>query len=175
MVLVLKDIRLGQRPLPRLALMFWLAAFSVLNMPRAALVHLNNRITGSLAVKPEQTHVLISRCLQSSDCKFKVTENINNCRECGRCKVGAIKRVCNARGVTATVEAGGTSARKRLKERLPELVVAIACERELLAGILDTPLPVLGVIVQQGPQPCVDSDLKVVDFEERLNCVLKEV
>lgn len=170
MALILKQVSLGRRPLSRVVLVFWIAVFSVVNLPRAALVHLNNYITGNLAVEPEQAHVLVSRCLQCSDCQCKVTVDINNCQECGRCKIGALKRICLERSVSATVESGGTSARKQLREKFPRLVVAVACERELLAGIMDTRLPVVGVMIKTGAQPCTDSDVAIPDFEERINC-----
>jgi len=54
-------------------------------------------------------------------------------------------------------------------------VVAVACERELLAGIMDTALPVVGVVLQVGPKACTDSDVKISDFEERINFAVKEI
>ncbi len=174
MVLVLKQNPLARRPLSRTIMVFWLGIFSALKLPRAALVHLNNRITGSLKVLPAQAHVLLSRCLQRSDCTCAVTADISNCLECGRCSIGAVKRACAQRNVSVTVESGGTSARDRLKEKLPTLVVAVACQRELLAGILDTRIPVVGVLLEPGTKPCTDSGVQVPMLTERIDNVIKE-
>lgn len=171
---LLKQAPLGKRPLSRIFLVCWLGIFSALNMPKAALVYLNNRITGSLTVQPAQAHVLLSRCLQRSDCPYAVTADIDNCRECGRCKIGAVKRICLERNVSVSVESGGTSARDRLKEQVPSLVLAVACQRELLAGIMDTRIPVVGVLLESGERPCIDSDLRMANFEERIDNALKE-
>lgn len=173
LALTLKHVRLP-RPLPRIALAFWAAAFSAFNLPQTALVHLNNRITGNLAVQANQAHVLVSRCLQRSDCTCAVTADIANCKECGRCKIGAVKDICRQRNLSVTVESGGTAARLRLKQKRPSLVVAVACQRELLAGILDTRIPVVGVVVEPGPKPCTDCDLTLANFAERINRVIKE-
>lgn len=174
MALILKQVRLPRRLLPRIALAFWAAVFSAFNLPRTALVHLNNRITGNLAVQANQAHVLVSRCLQRSDCTCAVTADIANCRECGRCKIGAVKGICRQRNLSVTVESGGTAARLRLKQKRPSLVVAVACQRELLAGILDTRIPVVGVEIQPGPRPCTDSDLTITDFSRRIDFAIKE-
>lgn len=174
MACLLKQASLARRPLSRIFLVCWLGIFSVLNIPKAALVYLNNCITGNITVQPAQAHVLLSRCLQRSDCSYAVTADIDNCRECGRCKIGAVKRICLDRNVSVTVESGGTSARDRLKEKLPSLVMAVACQRELLAGILDTRIPVVGVPLESGGRPCTDSDLEVANFKERIDNALKE-
>lgn len=156
-------------------MLFWLGAFNLFNLPKATLIYINNRVTGRIAVDSKDIHVLISRCLQCSECRCNVTGDIENCRECGRCKIGAIKRLCKSRKTSLTVEAGGTSARRRLKELAPKLVVAVACERELVAGILDASLPVVAVILMPGPQPCSDSNVNINELEERLKCAVKEV
>ena len=172
MLLLVKE--LGNRPLPRIAMLFWLMVFGLFNLPKGALVHLNNRVTGRVTVKPKQLHVLVSRCVQWSGCKSNVTLDIVNCVECGKCKIGAIKRLCFAQEVSASVESGGTAAREHLKQRNPQLVLAVACERELLAGVLDTEMPVVGVNIRVGPKACRDCDVQISDLEQRLNYALKE-
>lgn len=174
MLLTLRQISIARRPLPRLVMMFWVMFFKITGLPQAALVYINNRVTGNLAVKPQEAHVLVSRCLQYSGCANRVTVDISNCRECGKCKIGAIKRVCEDKGLSATVESGGTSARLSLKQIRPRVVVAVACEREILAGILDTTIPVVGVMIKQGLKPCTDSDLAVDEFNKHVNCIVKE-
>jgi hypothetical protein len=52
--------------------------------------------------------------------------------------------------------------------------MAVACERELLAGILDTTLPVVCVALKVGQDACSDSDVQISELEQRLNNALKE-
>lgn len=174
MLLILRESLLVRR-LPRLAMLFWLYTFDILKFPRTTLIYINNRVTGRITVHPGDVHVMVSRCLQNSECKLPVAKDINNCQECGRCKIGLIKGLCSAKHLSFTVESGGTSARRRLKSLVPKLVIAVACERELVAGIMDTYLPVVGVVLKAGPQPCTDSDVVISELEERLNSAVKEV
>lgn len=175
MFLALRQFPLGIRPLPRVAMLFWLAVLKLINRPQTSLVHINNLVTGRIAVKPDEAHLLVSRCMQNSECRLDVVGDINNCRACGLCKIGAIKDLCAKRNLTVSVESGGTSARMQLKALRPKLVFAVACERELLAGILDSGQPVVGVMLQVGAKPCSDSDVKVPELERRLNNCLKGV
>ena len=77
-------------------------------------------------------------------------------------------------GVSGTVEGGGTSARQRLQSRKPRLVVAVAC-RELLAGIIDARLPVVGIAITPGPRPCADSDVSIAELRQTLKRIIEEV
>jgi len=174
MLLVLGKYRRSRRPLPRLAIIFWLGVLDLLKLPRAILLHMNNRVTCRYMVRPQEVHVLVSRCLQAENCKCQVTESILRCRACGACKIQVIKDLCAAKGLSVSVESGGTSARQRLGERKPKLVIAVACERELLAGILDTVLPVVGIMLRVGEKACVNSDVDVKELDRRLNSILKE-
>ena len=49
-------------------------------------------------------------------------------------------------GLSLFIATGGTLARKIVQEAAPEAIVAVACERDLSSGVVDTyPLPVLGI------------------------------
>ena len=85
--------RLVPRPFPPWTLRFWLAVFAALNLPKGALIRLNNLVTGNMTVRREEAHILVARCLQRSQCSHPVTADISHCRECGRCKIGAVKAI----------------------------------------------------------------------------------
>lgn len=138
---------------------FWQLVLRRLGIPAAALITLNNR-TVRLGRTWSSVLVMVSRCLQWSGCQRDVISDLNNCAACGRCKLGAIRSLCNKRGIRVTVEGGGTAARKRLAIVNPDLVVAVACDRELLEGMACTSTPVIGVPLSD-PSDCSDNDVDI--------------
>ncbi|NJB08169.1 DUF116 domain-containing protein, partial [Clostridioides difficile] len=90
--------------------------------------------------------ILIPHCIQENSCKLKVTNDIDNCKECGRCNIGELIKLKEKTNVKIFVATGGTLARKIIMDTKPKAVVAVACERDLTSGIQDIKkIPVLGV------------------------------
>lgn len=115
--------------------------------------------------------ILAPHCLQWVECPHKITIDVNNCKECGRCPISELKDLSRRYQTELQVVTGGTSARKVLLEKRPSAVVAIACERDLTSGIQDVSvLPVLGVINQRPEGPCYNTrvDLRKVEESIRL-------
>ena len=97
-------------------------------------------------VDPERILLLTPHCLQESSCVHKVTHDVYNCKQCGRCQVGSLLQVAKDYGCQFIVVTGGTLARMKVKEARPKAIVAIACERDLASGMADVfPIPVSGV------------------------------
>jgi hypothetical protein len=116
--------------------------------------------------------ILLPHCLQNYECIYKVTSVIENCRFCGRCKIGDVLNLKKAYCLDVKVATGGTLARKYLKETKPQCIVAVACERDLISGIYDAfPMPAYGVFNKRPNGPCIDTE---IDVEEILQ-VLKEL
>jgi len=62
------------------------------------------------------------------------------------------------------VATGGTLARRLIVEIKPTLILAVACERDLVSGILDAyPIPVYGILNQRPHGPCNNT---TVDLEK---------
>jgi len=115
-----------------------------------------------IKVDPEKLLVLIPHCLQFHGCPFKVTRDIRNCKQCGHCQIQDFLRLREALKVKVTVVTGGTLARKYTQEFHPSVVVAVACERDLTSGILDSyPLPVYGIVNERPHGPCQDTRVPV--------------
>ena len=96
----------------------------------------------------------------------KITRNIENCRQCGGCSVGALLGLSHKYGIHVGVATGGTLARQMVKEIRPKAIIAVACERDLTSGIQDVfPLPVLGVLNERPFGPCFNTrvDIKKVE------------
>lgn len=122
-----------------------------------------------LSVPGSQVMILLPHCLQNSECKVKITMDINNCKQCGKCKVGELKELAERYHANLRVATGGTLARKWIKELRPRAVVAVACERDLSSGIQDTAaLPVLGILNCRPNGPCIDTDVNIEEIEKAL-------
>lgn len=113
--------------------------------------------------------ILAPHCLQWIHCPHKITINVNNCKECGRCPIAALIKLARKYEVDLLVVTGGTFARKVIKENRPEAVVAIACERDLTSGIQDVVgLPVLGVVNERPEGPCSNTRVNLNKVEEAI-------
>ena len=106
-------------------------------------------------VDPERILLLTPHCLQESSCVHKVTHDVYNCKQCGRCQVGSLLQIAKEYGCQFIVVTGGTLARMKVKEARPKAIVAIACERDLASGMTDVfPIPVIGVLNERPNGPC---------------------
>ncbi len=131
-------------------------------------IELNNHLVciRNMKVHPSQLLILLPHCLQLSNCPHRITMNINNCQDCGRCKIGPLLELAGEYGFNVKVVTGGTLARKEIESIKPKAIIAVACERDLSSGILEaSPLPVLGISNQRPQGPCFNTqvDLKIVE------------
>jgi hypothetical protein len=131
----------------------------------------NQLIRGrKLRVPASQAIILLPHCVQLHECAVKVTGDIEKCLRCGKCDIGDLAELAQSRGVTIAVATGGTLARKILMETRPRFVLAVACERDLTAGIRDAyPLPVYGVFNRRPQGPCYNTEIDLVEVEAALD------
>lgn len=66
-------------------------------------------------VDPERILLLTPHCLQESSCVHKVTHDVYNCKQCGRCQVGSLLQIAKEYGCQFIVVTGGTLARMKVK------------------------------------------------------------
>lgn len=120
-------------------------------------------------VKPERLLILTPHCIQHESCPHKITKDIDNCRGCGKCRVGDLAALGRQYGVHVAVVTGGTLARKVVKTVRPQAVLAIACERDLTSGIQDVfPLPAVGVLNERPEGPCCNTTVDMDKVEAAL-------
>lgn len=113
---------------------------------------------------PEELLLLLPHCLQWSECRQDVESDIAACRRCGKCRIGALAALAEKHGVRAVVVGGGRRAVQEVRRPGVRAVVAVACDKELAAGILATlPKPVLAV---HNARPCGDCCNTTVDVDE---------
>ena len=123
---------------------------------------------------PERLLILLPHCLQVDACSIRITGDIHNCRGCGRCPIAGLVAIGDRYGVHLSVATGGTIARRIIVEQRPELIVAVACERDLTSGIQDAyPLPVYGILNQRPEGPCRNTLVDLREVEQAVRRLLE--
>lgn len=116
--------------------------------------------------------ILLPHCIQLFDCPYKITHNIQNCRECGKCDIAAIKHLSDQYGIAISVATGGTLARKIVVETRPTFIIAVACERDLSLGIQEVyPIPTYGLLNSRPNGPCINTQVDVEKLEKIIQLV----
>ena len=124
-------------------------------------------------VKGKDLLVITPHCLQLATCPHKITRDPNNCKRCGGCNIGDLMKLADEYGFTFFVATGGTLARHIIKEKRPKLVLAIACERDLMSGIQDVyPLPAVGVLNIRPNGPCYNTKVDLDEVKKVLQSVI---
>lgn len=124
--------------------------------------------------KKEDVIVLLPHCLQNTDCSFKITNDISNCRECGKCTIANISRIIKEKEVKCFVVTGGTAARNIVKKQKPKMILSVACERDLTSGIIDVGnIPVIGIVNERPNGPCYNTCVDVNILNEKLDSIIK--
>ena len=141
------------------------------------LVRLMNRLTRlrRIRCRPEQILLLVPTCLQRSECPQKVSNDINACLRCGRCKIKDIIELAEKYGISCAIATGGRQAVEMALQDDVKAVVAIACEKELQQGVLGIfPKPGVGVINIRPNGPCKDTDVDLEEVEDAIKWFLRE-
>jgi hypothetical protein len=121
---------------------------------------------------PRSILLLMPHCLQDQDCPVKVTHRVENCKRCGKCPIKDLLELSLKYHVDLAVATGGTIARRIVLEKRPDLIIAVACERDLTSGIQDTtPLPVYGIFNDRPYGPCLNTRVAI----DRIEAVLAEM
>ena len=146
---------------------------------RNSFIEINNRLMVSghhHNIQSKHLLLLLPHCLQKADCQHRITTNINNCQQCGKCNIAALVKLAEAYKIHIAIATGGTLARKIVRDHKPKIIIAVACERDLTSGIHDTfPLPVYGILNQRPEGPCWNTRVDVTEVEKALQIFLKRV
>lgn len=140
-------------------------------------IDFNNIMVSALGIKylPQNVLIILPHCLQNSECGYKITNNTDNCRRCGKCSIGDILKTAKARGVEVRIVTGGTAARNIIKKLKPRLILAVACERDLTSGIVDVgKIPVIGLLNDRPNGPCYNTFVNVDTLSKRLDDILEK-
>ncbi|MFO7737934.1 MAG: DUF116 domain-containing protein [Desulfatiglandaceae bacterium] len=138
---------------------------------RKSFVAINNRLVVAEArkVKPEKLLILLPHCLQNHECTVRITGNVENCKACGKCRIKDLVALSEKYHVSMSVATGGTLARRIVVEKKPDVIIAVACDRDLTSGIQDSyPIPVFGILNKRPFGPCYDTDVDLERVESGL-------
>lgn len=145
------------------------------NRIRASYVATNNSIirANKEKINIQRVLLLLPRCLQKADCQWNITLDVTNCRECGDCIISDFLALRDEYELELEVATGGTIARRLVKELHPSLIIAVACERDLSSGIMDTyPIPVVGIPNIRPEGPCINTQVSMKKVEAALDFFL---
>lgn len=121
---------------------------------------IHNLIVGSKAprAEPDKLLLLLPRCLTKDNFK-------------------SLRGLRDHYGFHMFTVGGGTEARIKIKAIRPQMIIAIACERDLLSGFKDvnTHIPVIGFPNRRPEGPCKNTCVDLVKIEKAiLNCLGRE-
>ena len=137
----------------------------------AKLIELNNRIVmrSAKAERPERVIILLPHCLQNEKCELKITSDIYKCERCGGCDIEKLASAGERYNLSINIATGGSSALRLVKEAKPQIIAAVACERDLISGIRDIyPMPVIGICNRRPDGPCRNTRVSADDIENVL-------
>lgn len=135
---------------------------------RRAYTQMNNRalLSGNRRFMADEILILTPHCLQQSSCGIKITNDISLCQECGACDIEGLIAIRRRLGIETVVVTGGTLARKKIQEKNPSLIIAIACERDLISGLMDIKkIPVYALINDRPEGPCQNTRVSLDEVE----------
>ncbi len=148
----------------------WLSVILLQNrdLIRESFLHFNNEIvlTNNSGISRQQILVLLPHCLQSSTCKIRITNNINDCESCGLCDIASVREMIGKYDVKSAVATGGSLARKLIKDTNPDVIIAVACHRDLVDGVRESwKYPVYALLNDRPKGPCFETSVSVKAIE----------
>jgi hypothetical protein len=124
--------------------------------------------------RPDQVLVLFSRCLQRSTCDRKLDEKAAACARCGKCAVKAFLDLGEKYGVHLFLATGGRQAAARASDPGIRAIVAVACEKELRAGVFAAlPKATLARTIAWPCGPCKDTVVRMDEVEEAVRWFIR--
>jgi len=145
---------------------------------RESFVKVNNSFldASNLRLQPSEILILLPHCLQNYECTYRITNDISNCAECKRCNIYLFKSFIEKYKIKVVIATGGTLARKVIIDLRPKFIIAVACQRDLVDGLLDAyPIPVFGVLNERPNGPCVNTNVDINEIEVFLDYIKAEI
>lgn len=145
------------------------------NIVRRSFLKVNNEFVMAQIPQllPHKLLLLLPHCMQASSCKIRLGSDLSHCANCGKCQIAALRALAARHGFSVAIATGGTIARRIVADIRPVAIVAIACERDLTAGIQDSyPIPVFGVLNERPHGPCHDTVVPMRILIATLACFL---
>lgn len=124
-------------------------------------------------VKPEQLLLLVPHCLQVNTCKNNVRSDVDACQRCGQCQIDDILDLRDRYGIRVELVSGGRKAVAAARSPDVRAIVAVACNKELIAGLKAVfPKATLAVANRQPEGPCVNTTVDINAVEDAIRKLL---
>jgi len=124
--------------------------------------------------RPDQVLVLFAACLQRSECDRRLDGGLSNCARCGKCAVSRFLDLADRYGVRVSRATGGRQAAARAHDPGVKAIVAVACDKELRAGLLAClPKAVLARTIAWPCGPCKDTTVEMSEVEAAVRWFLR--
>jgi len=118
----------------------------------------------------ESRIVFFPQCLRSIDCPSKLSPEGIQCINCGRCEVGAAKRIAEGLGYRAFIVPGSSFIKRVVRKYKPEVILGVGCRSEIKNGLdMCQNFGVPGVGITLSRAGCVSTILDWDRFYEILN------
>jgi uncharacterized protein len=127
---------------------------------RESFLEFQNRLflVNAASFKSDRLLILLPHCLQHHDCRVRITRDIEDCEDCARCDIAALKGLGHKYGVKIGIANGGTLARKLIRDHKPDAIIAVACHRDLSDGVRESwKYPVYAILNERPNGPCFDT------------------
>ncbi len=128
-------------------------------------IMVNNILVSKIKKKyeSEDMMILLPHCLQKQKCNLRIQNEIDNCKACGACNLTEFKQLTKETMIGVHVATGGTLARRIISSNKPLFIIAVACHRDLVDGIVEAyPIPVYGILNERPEGPCINT---IVDMD----------
>ena len=140
------------------------------------IIKLNNFATRARKAQcpAENILLLLPRCIQWSKCSQDVVADIENCKVCGQCPLTELFKLKQKYGVQCLVAGGGRQAVAAVKRKDVKAIIAVACTKELSAGIIATlPKPVIAIKNTQPCGFCNNTQVEIEKVEEAIKRIVR--
>nr|MDK2850223.1 uncharacterized protein [Candidatus Cloacimonadota bacterium] len=151
-----------------LARMMAFITFQKRSEVQESFLHFNNSVVLSQvqANHIDKILLLLPHCLQDSECRIRITTDINTCASCGNCSISELKALAKKYNLNAAVATGGSLARKIIKDTIPDVIIAVACHRDLTEGVRDAwSYPTYAVLNERPNGPCFNTTVSLDSIE----------
>jgi len=100
-------------------------------------IQLQNKISSRQfnAHPPTEKAIFFPQCLRSTDCTAKLSPEGIQCVNCGRCEIGAAKKILEGRGYRIFIVPGSSFIKRMILKYAPKAIVGIGCISELKSGM----------------------------------------
>jgi hypothetical protein len=129
-------------------------------------IEIRNRIYEEKYEKsdPKRRILVFPQCLRSPKCPAPLTRYGIQCKQCGQCVIGNLKKIAESRGYKVYIVPGGSFVRRIVQKDGPSAALGVACGYELNYSMMEVSAvcPVQGVPLLKDGCFCTEVDEELV-------------